>query len=274
MQPVRLTARDGLALHGYLTLPVGVESQRLPTVLLVHGGPWARDTWGYRPDVQWLANRGYAVLQLNFRGSTGYGKQFLHAGDREWAGAMHHDLLDGVEWLVRQGIADPGRVGIMGGSYGGYATLVALTFTPEVFACGVDLVGPSNLLTLMETIPPYWKPLQALFYQRVGNAETEPEFLRSRSPFFFADRIRRPLLIGQGANDPRVKQNESDQIVGAMRAAAIPVEYLIYTDEGHGFARPENRLHFYARAEAFLARQLNGRHEPATEIPGHSATEA
>ena len=274
MRPIQITARDGLTLQGYLTLPVGAEPSNLPAVVLVHGGPWARDTWGYRPDVQWLANRGYAVLQLNFRGSTGYGKRFLHAGDREWAGAMHTDLLDGVDWLVGQGVADPARIGIMGGSYGGYATLAALTFTPEVFACGVDLVGPSNLLTLMETIPPYWKPLQAIFHQRVGNAETEPEFLRSRSPFFFADRIRKPLLIAQGANDPRVKQNESDQIVGAMRAAGIPVEYLIYADEGHGFARPENRLHFYACAEAFLAHQLNGRHEPATEIVGHSASTA
>lgn len=274
LQPIRLTARDGLSLHGYLTLPVGVEPRGLPAVLLVHGGPWARDTWGYRPDVQWLANRGYAVLQLNFRGSTGYGKQFLHAGDREWAGAMHTDLLDGVDWLVQQGLADPARVGIMGGSYGGYATLAALTFTPEVFACGVDLVGPSNLLTLLETIPPYWKPLLALFHQRVGHPESEPEFLRSRSPFFFADQIRRPLLIGQGANDPRVKQSESDQIVGALREAAIPVEYLVYPDEGHGFARPENRFHFYARAEAFLARHLGGRSEPAGTLTGHSGVDA
>jgi dipeptidyl aminopeptidase/acylaminoacyl peptidase len=246
----------------------------LPAILLVHGGPWARDTWGFRPDVQWLANRGYAVLQLNFRGSTGYGKQFLHAGDREWAGAMHHDLLDGVNWLVRQGIADPQRVGIMGGSYGGYATLVALTFTPDVFACGVDLVGPSNLLTLLETIPPYWKPLVALFHQRVGHPETEPEFLRSRSPFFFADQIRKPLLIGQGANDPRVKQSESDQIVGALRDAQIPVEYLVYPDEGHGFARPENRLHFYAHAEEFLARHLGGRSEPVGTLEGHTGRNA
>lgn len=271
MQAIRLEARDGLTLHGYLTLPVGVEPQNLPTVLLVHGGPWARDTWGYRPDVQWLANRGYAVLQINFRGSTGYGKRFLHAGDREWAAAMHTDLLDGVEWLVQQGIADPRRIGIMGGSYGGYATLVGLTFTPEVFACGVDLVGPSNLLTLLETIPPYWKPLQAIFHQRLGNPESEAELLRARSPFFFADRIRKPLLIGQGANDPRVKQNESDQIARAMRTAGIPVDYLIYLDEGHGFARPENRLHFYAQAEEFLARHLGGRQEAASEIAGHSA---
>lgn len=274
MEPVRLTARDGLPLHGYLTLPVGVEPRSLPAVLLVHGGPWARDTWGYRPDVQWLANRGYAVLQLNFRGSTGYGKRFLHAGDREWAGAMHTDLLDGVEWLVREGIADPRRVGIMGGSYGGYATLVGLTFTPEVFACGVDLVGPSNLLTLLETIPPYWKPLLVLFHQRVGNPETEAEFLRARSPLFFADQIRKPLLIGQGANDPRVKQSESDQIVAALRSAKIPVEYLVYADEGHGFARPENRFHFYAHAEEFLANHLGGRAEPADVITGHSGSRA
>jgi dipeptidyl aminopeptidase/acylaminoacyl peptidase len=270
MQPISYEARDGLTIHGYLTTPVGLEAKNLPTVLLVHGGPWARDNWGYSPIVQWLANRGYAVLQVDFRGSTGYGKAFLNAGNRQWAAAMHDDLIDAVHWLVEQGIADPDKVAIMGGSYGGYATLVGLTFTPEVFAAGVDIVGPSNLVTLMQSIPPYWAPMLASMYHRVGNLETEEEFLKSRSPLFFVDRIQKPLLIGQGANDPRVKQAESEQIVEAMKQANKPVEYVLYTDEGHGFARPENRLHFFAIAEAFLAKYLGGRAEPVGNIEGHS----
>jgi len=271
MEAIAYEARDGLTLHGYLTQPVGVEGP-VPAVMLVHGGPWARDLWGYDPEAQWLANRGYAVLQVNFRGSTGYGKAFLRAGNREWAAKMHDDLIDGVNWLVENHVAPKDKIAIMGGSYGGYATLVGLTFTPEVFACGVDIVGPSNLITLMESIPPYWEPLRANFYHRVGNLETEPEFLKSRSPLFFVDRIVKPLLIGQGANDPRVKQAESEQIVGAMKAAKKPVEYVLYSDEGHGFARPENRLHFYAIAEDFLAQYLGGRCEPVGDIPGHSGT--
>jgi dipeptidyl aminopeptidase/acylaminoacyl peptidase len=270
MQPISYQARDGLTIHGYLTTPVGVEPKNLPTVLLVHGGPWARDTWGYSPIVQWLANRGYAVLQVNYRGSTGYGKAFLNAANRQWAAAMHDDLIDAVNWIVEQGIADPNKVAIMGGSYGGYATLVGLTFTPEVFAAGVDIVGPSNLVTLLKSIPPYWAPLLANMYHRVGNLETEEEFLNSRSPLFFVDRIQKPLLIGQGANDPRVKQAESEQIVEAMKQAGKPVEYVLYTDEGHGFARPENRLHFYAIAEEFLAKYLEGQFEPMVDIQGHS----
>ncbi|MCU0523397.1 MAG: S9 family peptidase [Elainella sp. Prado103] len=270
MQPIRYESRDGLTIHGYLTTPIGIPTENLPTVLLVHGGPWARDTWGYDPEAQWLANRGYAVLQVNFRGSTGYGKAFLNAGNREWAAKMHDDLLDAVDWLVSQGIADRDKVAIMGGSYGGYATLVGLTFTPEVFAAGVDIVGPSNISTLLKSIPPYWEPIKAQMYHRIGNLETEPEFLDSRSPLFLIDRIQKPLLIGQGANDPRVKQAESDQIVAAMRQAGKPVEYVLYPDEGHGFARPENRLHFYAIAEAFLAKYLGGRCEPTGEIPGHA----
>ncbi|MEH1916440.1 S9 family peptidase [Nostoc sp.] len=270
MQPISYEARDGLTIHSYLTAPVGIPTQNLPTVLLVHGGPWARDTWGFSPTAQWLANRGYAVLQVNFRGSTGYGKAFLNAGNREWAGKMHDDLIDSVNWLVEKGISDPQKIAIMGGSYGGYATLVGLTFTPEIFAAGVDIVGPSNLITLVETIPPYWEPLKAMLYHRVGNLETEEEFLKSRSPLFFADRIQKPLLIGQGANDPRVKQSESDQIVNAMQQAGLPVQYALYTDEGHGFARPENRLHFFAIAEEFLAKYLGGRFEPLADIPGHS----
>ncbi|MBD1929175.1 S9 family peptidase [Trichocoleus sp. FACHB-90] len=270
MQPVSFEARDGLTIHSYLTTPVGISAKNLPTVLLVHGGPWARDTWGYDPQAQWLANRGYAVLQVNFRGSTGYGKAFVNAGNREWAGKMHDDLIDAVNWLVQQGISDPQKIAIMGGSYGGYATLVGLTFTPDVFACGVDIVGPSNLITLMQSIPPYWEPLKANFYHRVGNLETEEEFLKTRSPLFFVDRIEKPLLIGQGANDPRVKEAESEQIVKAMQQAGKPVEYALYPDEGHGFARPENRLHFYAIAEEFLAKYLGGRCEPLGDIPGHS----
>lgn len=269
MKPVSYEARDGLTIQGYLTVPQGIKAP-YPTVMLIHGGPWARDTWGYDPQAQWLANRGYAVLQPNFRGSTGYGKAFLNAGNRQWAAAMHDDLIDGVNWLVEQGISDRDRIAIMGGSYGGYATLVGLTFTPEVFACGVDIVGPSNLITLMQSIPPYWKPLMAMFQHRVGDLETEAEFLKSRSPLFFVDKIQKPLLIGQGINDPRVKEAESEQIVEAMRQADKPVEYVLYTDEGHGFARPENRLHFYAVAEEFLAKHLGGRFEPAGDIAGHS----
>jgi dipeptidyl aminopeptidase/acylaminoacyl peptidase len=271
MQPISYTARDGLTIYGYLTTPVGIPAEKLPTVLLVHGGPWARDLWGYDPQAQWLANRGYAVLQVNFRGSTGYGKAFLNAANREWAAAMHDDLIDAVNWLVEQGIADPEKVAIMGGSYGGYAALVGLTFTPDVFAAGVDIVGPSNLITLFKSIPSYWAPLLANMYHRVGNLETEEEFLKSRSPLFFVDRIQKPLLIGQGANDPRVKQAESEQIVEAMQKAGKPVEYVLYTDEGHGFARPENRLHFFAIAEEFLAKYLGGRAEPVGDIQGHSA---
>ncbi|MEQ9233345.1 S9 family peptidase [Coleofasciculus sp. E2-BRE-01] len=270
MQPISYQARDGLTIHGYLTTPVGIEAKNLPTVLLVHGGPWARDTWGYSPIVQWLANRGYAVLQVNFRGSTGYGKAFLNAGNREWAAKMHDDLIDAVNWIVDQGIADRNKVAIMGGSYGGYATLVGLAFTPDVFAAGVDIVGPSNLVTLMQSIPPYWAPMKAMFAHRLGDLDTEEEFLKARSPLFFIDRIQKPLLIGQGANDPRVKQAESEQIVEAMQKANKPVEYALYTDEGHGFARPENRLHFFAIAEEFLSKYLEGRFEPIGEIKGHS----
>jgi dipeptidyl aminopeptidase/acylaminoacyl peptidase len=269
MEPISYTARDGLIIHGYLTKPVGVSTP-VPTVLLVHGGPWARDTWGYDSEAQWLANRGYAVLQINFRGSTGYGKAFLNAGNREWAGKMHDDLLDGVNWLVETGVSQQDKIAIMGGSYGGYAALVGVTFSPDVFACAVDIVGPSNLITMMQTIPPYWEAFKAIEYHRVGNLETEPEFLKSRSPLFFVDRIQKPLLIAQGANDPRVKESESEQIVNAMKQADRPVEYVLYEDEGHGFARPENRLHFYAIAEEFLAKYLGGRFEPAGNIANHS----
>jgi dipeptidyl aminopeptidase/acylaminoacyl peptidase len=264
MRPISFQARDGMTLHGYLTLPAGKEPKNLPTILLVHGGPWTRDSWGFRPNVQWLANRGYAVLQINYRGSTGYGKNYVNAGDREWAEKMHTDLLDGKQWVIRQGYADPSKIAIFGGSYGGYATLVGLAFTPDEFCCGVDIVGPSNLMTLLKTIPPYWGPLKAQMERRLGKLEEE-EFLKSRSPLFKADQIKKPLLIGQGANDPRVKQSESDQIVAAMRNNQKEVLYLLFEDEGHGFARPENRLKFYAATEQFLAKYLGGRQEVPAE---------
>lgn len=261
MEPIACTARDGLALHGYVTFPPGVERRQLPLVLNVHGGPWHRDLWGYDPEAQWLANRGYACLQVNFRGSTGYGKRFLNAGDREWGGKMHDDLVDVIRWAIAQGFADPARVAIYGGSYGGYAALVGAAFTPDLFRCAVDIVGPSNLITFINTIPPYWSAYLAMMHRRVGNPETDTEFLRSRSPLFAADRIRIPLLIAQGANDPRVKRSESEQIVAALTAKGIDHEYLLFPDEGHGFAKPENRLKFYRAAERFLSRHLGGRYE-------------
>jgi dipeptidyl aminopeptidase/acylaminoacyl peptidase len=261
MEPITVTARDGLELHGYLTAPLEVSRDRLPTVLVVHGGPWARDAWGYDPEAQWLANRGYLVLQINFRGSAGYGKGFLNAGDREWGAAMHDDLLDTVRWAIEEGYTDPERVAIYGGSYGGYAALVGATLTPEWFACAVDLVGPSNLKTLIESVPPYWEPLIAQFHNRVGHPETEQEFLWDRSPLSRADQVSIPVLIAQGANDPRVKQAESEQFVAALRERGIDHEYLLFEDEGHGFAKPENRMRFYAATETFLANHLGGREE-------------
>jgi len=261
MEPVSYAARDGLTIHGYATFPPDGPRTGLPTVLLVHGGPWHRDAWGYDPMAQWMANRGYLCLQLNFRGSTGYGKAFINAGDREWGAKMQDDLTDGVAYAVAQGWADPGKVAIFGGSYGGYAALVGATFTPEVYCCAVDIVGPSSLKTLIETIPPYWAPMVAQFHRRVGDPATDEEFLWSRSPLSRADKIAIPLLIAQGANDPRVKQAESEQIVDAMKAAGISYEYMLFPDEGHGFAKPENRMKFYAAAEKFLARYLGGRAE-------------
>ena len=269
MEPVIIKARDGKELVSYLTVPPGVERRNLPLVLNVHGGPWARDTWGFRPEAQWLANRGYAVLQVNFRGSTGFGKEFLNAGNMEWGvGAMQHDLTDAVRWAVAQGIADPKRVCIYGGSYGGYATLAGLAFTPELYACGVDIVGPSNVRTLLAAIPPYWAPMRATFRLRVGDVETDEEFNRRISPYYHAGNIRVPLIIAQGANDPRVVIQESDQMVEAIRAQELPVTYVVYPDEGHGFARPENRLDFYGRVDEFLAEHLGGRAEPWRAIPG------
>ena len=256
MQPISFSSRDGLTIHGYLTLPKGVAAKNLPTVLVVHGGPWARDTWGYDPEVQFLANRGFAVLQINYRGSTGYGKQFLNAGNREWGGKMLDDLIDGVDWIVRQGIADRRRLGIYGASYGGYATLSALAFRPNVFACGVDYVGVSNLFTFMNTIPPYWETFRELMYKRIGNPKIDQELLRTRSPLFAADKIEVPLFVAQGYNDPRVNHAEAEQIVHALRTNGKAVEYLLKMDEGHGFENPENRLDFYEKMEAFLEKHL------------------
>jgi dipeptidyl aminopeptidase/acylaminoacyl peptidase len=261
MQPFTFEARDGLVIHGYATFPAGAGRTALPTVVNVHGGPQVRDTWGFHPEAQWLANRGYLCLQVNYRGSTGYGKSFVAAGDREWGGKMHDDLLDAVNHAVAAGWSDPSRVAIYGGSYGGYAALVGAAFTPDFFRCAVDIVGPSNLKTLLDTIPPYWAPLKAQLYKRVGNPETDADFLWSRSPLSKAQDIRIPLLIAQGANDPRVKQAESEQIVAALEAAGIDHEYMLFPDEGHGFAKPENRLRFYAAAERFLAKHMGGRFE-------------
>lgn len=282
MHPVVIPARDGLSLVSYYSLPVWTDEdgdarpdQPLSTVLLVHGGPWARDSWGLNAMHQWLANRGHAVLSVNFRGSTGFGKEFVNAGNLEWADAMHDDLIDAVDWAVEQGIADRERVAIMGGSYGGYATLAGLTFTPDVFAAGVSIVGPSNLVTLLDSIPAYWQSFRDQLRRRVGDIDTPQGriLLRSRSPLTHVDEIVRPLLIGQGANDPRVKQAESDQIVEAMTKRGIPVTYALYPDEGHGFARPENRLSFFAVTEAFLAEHIGGAYEEiGDDLEGSSIT--
>ncbi|HEX5726772.1 MAG TPA: alpha/beta fold hydrolase [Longimicrobiaceae bacterium] len=267
MRPVRYRARDGVEVPAYLTLPKGVEPRSLPAIILPHGGPWARDYWGYDPLSQLLANRGYAVLQPNFRGSTGYGARFLDLGNDGWGtGAMQHDLSDGVRWLVEQGIADPRRVGIMGGSYGGYATLAGVAFTPELYAAGVSIVGPSNLVTLLQSIPPYWAPIKRLFDLRLGSLDdpADVERMKAQSPLFSATSIRAPLLVIQGANDPRVNKAESDQIVVALRDLGRPVEYVVAPDEGHGFARRENRLAMVAAIEPFLARHLGGRQQEGT----------
>ncbi len=266
MRPVEIRSRDGLPLVSYLTLPA-VAGRPVPLVLDVHGGPWARDSYGFNAEHQWLANRGYAVLSVNYRGSTGFGKKFLNAGDHEWAGKMHDDLLDAVDWAVREKITLADRIAIYGGSYGGYAALVGLTFTPDRFACGVDIVGPSNLLTLLNSIPPYWKSFLEDMARRIADPRTERgrELLKERSPLTHVERILKPLLIAQGANDPRVKQAESDQIVAAMQAKQLPVTYVLYPDEGHGFARPQNRIAFYAVSEGFLAGCLGGQYQPPGE---------
>lgn len=272
MKPVSIRSRDGLELVSYLTTPVGVKAKKLPMVLLVHGGPWSRDRWGFNATHQWLANRGYAVLSVNFRGSTGFGKRLLNAGNREWAGRMHDDLIDAVNWAVSEGIAHPDKVAIMGTSYGGYATLVGLTFTPEYFAAGVSVVGPSHVRTLLESIPPYWEPIKAMFEARVGSL-SDSAYLEGISPLSRVERIKRPLLIGQGRNDPRVKESESAQIVEAMESRGLPVTYVVFPDEGHGFRRPENRMAFNAVTEAFLAQHLGGRFEPIGDAVAASTAE-
>ena len=280
MHPVIIEARDGLKLPSYLTLPAGtqlksqggedgvpVPAQPVPMVLYVHGGPWARDAYGYNPIHQWLSNRGYAVLSVNFRGSTGFGKEHVNAGNLEWGKNMQNDLTDAVSWAVEKGIAQKDKVAIMGGSYGGYATLAGLTMTPDVYAAGVDIVGPSNIITLLNTIPPYWAPAVKMFHTRVGDPNTEEgkKLLAEASPLTHVEKIKKPLLIGQGANDPRVKQSESDQIVKAMQEKNIPVTYVLYPDEGHGFQRPPNRMSFFGVSEAFLAEHLGGRYQPLSE---------
>ena len=252
MRPISFKSRDGLTIHGYLTLPKGKEARNLPVVVNPHGGPWVRDTWGFNSEVQLLANRGFAVLQMNYRGSTGYGRAFWEAGFKQWGRKMQDDITDGVEWLIKQGIADPKRVAIYGGSYGGYAVLAGLAFTPEVYACGIDYVGVSNIFTLMKTIPPYWKPLMAEFYEKVGHPEKDEELLRSVSPVFHADKIKVPLFIAQGARDPRVNKAESDQMVAALAARGVKVEYMVKDNEGHGFRNEENRFEFYEAMEKFL----------------------
>ncbi|WP_263359858.1 S9 family peptidase [Acidicapsa ligni] len=259
MKPINFFARDALAINGYLTLPPGPEQTMLPTVLYVHGGPWHRDRWGFDPVVQWLANRGYAVLQVNFRGSTGYGKAFLNAGNREWAGAMRTDLLDARDWAITEGFSDPERFAIFGASYGGYAVLTGLAWAPDAFRCGIDVVGPSDLTTFMAAIPAYWEPMRRMFEERVGSGD---EFLKAQSPLYRASSIRAPLLIVQGANDPRVNKRESDQIVAALRKNGTEIEYLVFDNEGHGLADAENLQHFAEIAEVFLARHLGGRAEP------------
>jgi dipeptidyl aminopeptidase/acylaminoacyl peptidase len=271
MWPVEIRSRDGLTLPSYLTLPATADANRdgradapVPLVLFVHGGPWGRDAYGYNPYAQWLANRGYAVLEVNYRASTGFGKDFITAGNLQWGKKMHDDLIDAVDWAVANGVTTPDKVAIMGGSYGGYATLAGMTMTPDKFRCGVDIVGPSNLFTLLQTIPPYWEAIKQQFYQRMGNPTTEEgrALLKAASPLTYVDRIKSPLLIGQGANDPRVNKRESDQIVAAMKAKNIPVTYVLFPDEGHGFARPANNIAFNAVAENFLQPCLGGRAEP------------
>lgn len=259
MLPVKYTTRDGLEIEAYLTLPDGLgleEAQNLPVVVNPHGGPWARDCWGYSSEVQFLANRGYAVFQMNFRGSTGYGRRFLEASYKQWGLKMQDDITDGVNWLIEKGIADARRVAIYGGSYGGYAVLAGLTLTPELYACGIDYVGVSNLFTFMNTIPPYWRPVLEMMYEQVGNPETDKEQLAATSPALHADRIVAPLFIAQGAKDPRVNKAESDQMVEALRQRGVEVEYMVKDNEGHGFANQENRFDFYRAMERFLAQHL------------------
>ncbi len=256
MKPVEYKSRDGLTIHGYLTLPENSEPKNLPVVINPHGGPWARDSWGYDSEVQFLANRGYAVLQMNFRGSLGYGRKFWEISFKQWGKKMQDDITDGAEWLVKEGIADPKSIAIYGGSYGGYAVLAGLCFTPDVYCCGIDYVGVSNIFTLLETIPPYWKPLLEMEYEMLGHPEKDKELFTEISPVFHAGNIKVPLFIAQGANDPRVNKNESDQMVEAMKNRGLEVEYMVKDNEGHGFHNEENRFDFYRAMENFLDKHL------------------
>ena len=256
MIPIKYKSRDGLTIHGYLTLPVGIDGKNLPVVVNPHGGPWARDTWGYRSEIQFLANRGFAVFQMNFRGSTGYGREFWEISFKEWGKSMQDDITDGVNWLIDEGIADPDRIAIYGASYGGYATLAGLTFSPDLYACGVDYVGVSSLFTFMETIPPYWELYRSMLYEMVGHPEKDKELLASSSPLLHVDKIKVPLFIAQGANDPRVKKSESDQIVKALKARGIDVPYMVKENEGHGFYNQENNFDFYREMEKFLKKHI------------------
>ena len=258
IEPIEYTSRDGLTIHGYLTLPVGKRAKDLSVVVNPHGGPWSRNHWGFNSESQFLANRGYAVLQMNFRGSTGYGREFWESSFKEWGRAMQDDITDGVQWLIDEGIANPDYIAIYGGSYGGYATLAGVTFTPDLYACGVDFVGPSNIFTLLESFPPYWELYREMFYEMVGHPEEDKELLEAASPLFHVDNIKVPLLIAQGANDPRVKQAEADQIVAALEEKGIEYEYLLKENEGHGFRNEENRFDFYRAMEEFLQTHIGG----------------
>ncbi len=258
MEPIEYKSRDGLTIHGYLTLPLSRRAKDLPVVVNPHGGPWARNYWGFNSEAQFLANRGFAVLQMNFRGSTGYGREFWELSFKEWGKAMQDDITDGVQWLIDEGIGDPDRVAIYGGSYGGYATLAGVTFTPDLYACGVDYVGPSNIFTLLASFPPYWELYREMFYEMVGDPEDDKIILEEASPLFHVDNIKVPLLIAQGANDPRVKQAESDQIVAALEEKGIEYEYLLKENEGHGFRNEENRFDFYRAMEEFLEKHIGG----------------
>ncbi len=266
MEPIEYKSRDGLTIHGYLTLPKGREAKNLPVVINPHGGPWARDQWGFNPEAQFLANRGYAVLQMEFRGSTGYGRKFWESSFKQWGKTMQDDVSDGVKWLVDRGVADPKRVAIYGGSYGGYATLAGITFTPDLYACAVDYVGVSNLFTFMTTIPPYWEPGRQMFYEMVGNpaADKDSVLMAAASPVMHADKIVCPLFIAQGKNDPRVNINESNQMVEALKARNITVEYMVKDNEGHGFHNEENRFDFYGAMEKFLDTHIGSGYKPAT----------
>ena len=257
MKPVQYRSRDGLVINGYLTLPKGTNGKNLPVIVNPHGGPWHRDSWGYKSEIQFLANRGFAVFQMNFRGSTGYGREFWEKSFKQWGKSMQDDISDGVNWLIDEGIANPDRIAIYGASYGGYATLAGLTFTPDLYACGIDYVGVSSLFTFMESMPPYWELYRKMLYEMVGHPDKDKELLASASPLLHIDKIKVPLFIAQGANDPRVKKSESDQIVEALQNAGIDVPYMVKNDEGHGFYNEENQFDFYREMEIFLNKHLN-----------------